>query len=559
MSEIQFPEMAQGRSTVSQERIPDSGRDAILSWDLSPRQLCDLELLLNGGFAPLDRFMGQEDYESVLERCRLADGAVFPVPVMLDLPEVFAGSLAMGSRIALRDPEGTVIAVMILRERWKAPLFREAHQVCGSISPAHPGVADLFRNRHPVYVSGPLQGVHAPIHYDFLHLRQSPAELRHKFSEWGWTKVVGFQTGTPMHRAHLEVTFRAAKSVGANLLIHPVPGIGAPGDAERFARVRCYEHLIRHYPEHMATLSLLPLADRFAGSRTALWHALIRKNYGCTHVLLGRDDAGAGGDPRDAHAFVLAYAEEIGIVPLPYREMVYVPSRDCFMEQEEVPPEETVPSMSPAEIKRRLEEGVDLPSWFTTPEIVRELRRACPPRERRGFAVFFSGLSGAGKSTIANCLRTKLMEIGGRPITLLDGDVVRKNLSSELGYSREDRDRNILRMAFVAGEIAKNGGIVLCAPIAPFEGARNRAAEMIREHGGFVLVFVKTPLDICESRDRKALYARARSGQIPDFTGISSPYEEPENPDVVIETTATTPAEAAQTIILKLEQMGYLR
>jgi len=409
--------------------------------------------------------------------------------------------------------------------------------------------------------------VESPIHYDFRHLRDTPAELRQRFHKMGWRKVVAFQTRNPMHRAHQELTFRAAREVEANLLIHPVVGMTKPGDVDHFTRVRCYENLLHHYPEQTTSLSLLPLAMRMAGPREALWHALIRRNYGCTHFIVGRDHAGPGKDskgedfygPYDAQELMDQYRDELGIEMVPFKMVVYVEDRAQYVPVDETREGETVLNISGTEFRRRLQEGLEIPHWFSYPDVIQELRRTHPPRHKQGLVIFFTGLSGSGKSTIANALMVKLMEQGGRRITLLDGDIVRKNLSSELGFSREHRDLNILRIGYVASEIANNGGIAICAPIAPYRSTRRQVRDMVEAVGGMVEIHVATPLEVCEQRDRKGLYAKARAGIIKEFTGISDPYEEPENAEMVIDTREISPDQAAHRIVVKLESLGYIR
>ncbi len=537
------------------------------SWDLSPRQLCDIELLMNGGFSPLTGFLDRNDYERVCEDMRLADGTLWPMPVTLDVSESFAASLARGQRVALRDPEGVLLAILEVGDVWQPDKQREAEQVFGTTDDLHAGVNYLFNKAGPVYVGGRVFGVEAPIHYDFKHLRDSPRELRERFQKLGWRRIVAFQTRNPMHRAHQELTYRAAQIAEANLIIHPVVGMTKPGDIDHYSRVRCYEHLLKRYPEQTTTLSLLHLAMRMGGPREALWHAIIRKNHGCTHFIVGRDHAGPGKNrqgkdfygPYDAQTLVAEFQGELGIQMVPFQEMVYVQERAEYAPADQIKPGETVLNISGTEFRRRLQEGLDVPDWFSYPEVVAELRRTHPPRNRQGFTVFFTGLSGAGKSTIANALQVKLLELGGRALTMLDGDIVRKNLSSELGFSKEHRNLNILRIGYVASEITKNGGIAICAPIAPYTSTRREVREMIAPLGGFIEVHVATPLDVCESRDRKGLYAKARAGVIAEFTGISDPYETPENPEVSIDTRECSPDEAAQRIILKLESMGFIK
>lgn len=537
------------------------------SWDLTERQLCDLELLLSGGFSPLTGFLGQGDYDRVVAEMRLTDGTLWPMPVTLDVDEGFAAHLEGGSRVALRDPEGVLLAVLEVSDIWRPDLRQEARHVFGTEDDLHPGVSHLLHRTRPVYLGGRVLGVEPPTHYDFRGLRDTPRELRERFRKMGWSRVVAFQTRNPMHRAHQELTFRAAQIAEANLLIHPVVGLTRPGDVDHFSRVRCYEHLLKRYPEQTTALSLLHLAMRMGGPREALWHAIIRKNHGCTHLIVGRDHAGPGNGrdgrpfygPYDAQALVATYQEELGITMVPFREMVYVQERAEYVPADEVRPAETVLGISGTEFRRRLNEGLEIPEWFSYPEVVSELRRSYPPRHRQGFTVFFTGLSGAGKSTIANALMVKLMELGGRAVTLLDGDIVRKHLSSELGFSREHRNINILRIGFVASEITKNGGIALCAPIAPYAVTRREVREMVSAAGGFIEVHVATSLEVCEARDRKGLYARARAGLIPEFTGISDPYEVPENAELVVDTATQSADEAAHRIILKLESLGYIR
>ncbi len=537
------------------------------SWDLTERQMCDIELLLNGGFSPLEGFMGQADYDSVLENMRLADGTLWPMPITLDVSEAFAADASPEEVIALRSPEGHLIATMEISDIWRPDKVREAERVFGANDEAHPAVAYLHRQAGDVYLGGKLKGVEAPIHYDFRSLRKTPQETREFFKERGWSRVVAFQTRNPMHRAHVELTFRAAKEVKANLMIHPVVGMTKPGDIDHYSRVRCYEHVIKNYPRQTTTLSLLPLAMRMGGPREAVWHAIIRKNFGCTHFIVGRDHAGPGANsqgedfygPYDAQELVRKYQDELGIEMIPFRMMVYVEDRAEYVPIDEVKEGESVLKISGTEFRRRLQQGLDIPDWFSYPEVVEELRKTHPPRHKQGFVVFFTGLSGSGKSTIANALMVKLLEMGGRRVTLLDGDLVRKHLSSELTFSKEHRDLNIRRIGFVAAEIAKNGGAAICAPIAPYAATRRQVREMIEPVGGFIEVHVATPLEVCEQRDVKGLYAKARAGLIKEFTGISDPYEEPENPEVRIDTRTCTPDEAAQQVLIKLESLGFIR
>jgi sulfate adenylyltransferase len=553
---------------VTEERakeLKEQSRD-FPSWDLTPRQLCDLELLINGGFSPLRGFLGKADYQGVCKDMRLADGTLWPMPIVLDVTEELAKSLEPGTKLALRDFEGVMLAVMDVQDVWQPDRGAEAEEVFGSTNGEHPGVAYLMERTNPWYVGGTVEGIQLPHHYDFMELRYTPKRLRDEFTRMGWRRVVAFQTRNPMHRAHQELTFRAAKQREANLLIHPVVGMTKPGDVDHYTRVRCYQHLMKYYPRNTAMLSLLPLAMRMGGPREAVWHATIRKNYGCTHFIVGRDHAGPGKDssgkefygPYEAQELLQEHQQELGIEMVPFKLMVYLQERDEYVPIDEVPEGIEPKMLSGTELRERLATGREIPSWFSFPEVVTELRRTYPPRSKQGFTVFFTGLPSCGKSTLANVLRVKLLEMGGRPVTLLDGDLVRKNLSSELGFSREHRDLNIRRIGFVASEITKNGGIALCAPIAPYASVRNENRELIGSVGGYILVHVSTPVEVCEQRDRKGLYAKARAGIIKEFTGVSDPYEVPEDADLTIDTTDLEPEECVQQIILHLEREGYI-
>jgi len=537
------------------------------SWDLTPRQICDLEMLLNGGFSPLTGFMNKAEYESVCSDMKLSSGFLWPMPITLDVTEAFAKTLKSGSsKIALRDAEGVMIAILHVEDVWQPDRQAEGKAVFKSTSAAHPGVAYLMNRSNPWYVGGRLEGLQLPSHYDFKGLRLTPAELRADFANLGWRRIVAFQTRNPMHRAHVELTFRAAKQVEASLLIHPVVGMTKPGDVDYFTRVRCYQLLVGKYPAGTAKLALVPFAMRMGGPREAIWHALIRKNYGCTHLIIGRDHAGPGKDtdgkpfygPYEAQELFAKHQEQIGVTQVPFQMMVYLEDKDKYFPADEVPKDARVLNISGTELRSRLNEGGDIPSWFTYPEVATELRRSFPPRAKQGFTIFFSGLSGAGKSTIANVLMTKFLEVGGRPVTMLDGDLVRKHLSSELGFSKEHRDINIRRIGYVASEITKNGGIAICAPIAPYDATRKDVRALIEPVGGFILVHLSTSVDVCERRDRKGLYAKARAGILKEFTGISDPYEEPTDAELHINTAELSPEEAAQEIVLHLEKEGFI-
>lgn len=534
------------------------------SWDLTPRQLCDVEMLLTGAFAPLQGFLTQADYDSVVSTMRLSSGGLWPIPITLDVSGQFVEKLVPGQQIALRDAEFVVIALMTVESIWLPDKLYEARQVFGTTDARHPGVDHLLHRSGDFYLGGKLEVVELPVHYDYHHHRHTPAELKAYFSKMGWQYIVGFHAHAPMHRLQHEQTSRIARELEANLLIHPVVGGAQPDSHDHFTRVRCYEHILAEYPEQTTALSLLNLATRMAGPREALWHALIRKNHGCTHFIVDYAHANPSQDasfydPHAALALVREHAEEIGIGVAGCEPMAYVQERAKYIPLTEVQPGETALNLGEAELQRRLREDLPLPEWFSYPDILKEIRQAHPPRHRQGFTVFFTGLSGSGKSTVANALMLKLLEQGGRPVTLLDGDVVRKNLSSELTFSKEHRDLNIRRIGFVASEITKNGGIAICAPIAPYASIRREVREMVEVVGGFVEVHVSTPLDECERRDRKGLYAKARAGLLKHFTGIDDPYEIPDAPELRLDTSDISPDECAHHLLLRLEKLGFIK
>lgn len=556
--------------------IVDEDRQAVLrdlslhtpSIVLSERQLCDLELLMNGAFSPLTGFMTHPDYESVLHRMRLQAGSLWPIPICLDLTETEALQLEAGQSLALRDPEGFMLAVMHVEEIWPIDKEREAETIYGTLDSTHPGVDYLFHQTGTHYIGGRVEGVHMPLHFDFKHLRLTPFEVRATCGKLGWRRIVGFQTRNPLHRAQFEMTLRAMREAKANLLLQPVVGRTRPGDIDYYTRVRCYQAASGHYPPNMMLLSLLPLAMRMAGPREALWHALIRKNYGCTHFIVGRDHAGPGLDkkgrpfygPYASQDLLNQHEAEIGIQIMPFEEMVYAPEKDKYLPRSEISGDEVIKTISGTELRNILRSGREISDWFTFPEAIKELRSAFPPRHKQGFTIFLTGLSGSGKSTIARVLLSRFLEMGDRPVTLLDGDIVRRHLSSELGFSKEHRDINVRRIGFVASEITKNRGIAICAPIAPYALSRRQIREMIEQYyGGFIEVYVATPLEVCEQRDRKGIYAKARAGLIKGFTGIDDPYETPENPEVIVDTTDMTPDEAAQEVLLELQRKGYIK
>ena len=533
------------------------------SIQLSTRALCDLELLATGAFSPLDRFMGQADYQRVLHEMRLSNGVVFPIPITLT---VDSKALPPGAdRLALRDARNNLLGVMQIEELFEWDAEHEARLVLGTNDPRHPLVSEMAR-WGDVCISGPIQVVDLPKPYDFAELRRTPAQVRALLERMGHSNVVAFQTRNPLHRSHEELTRRAAELVDGSLLIHPSVGMTKPGDVDHYSRVRIYRSLVeRYYDQERTLLSLLPLAMRMAGPREALWHAIIRRNFGASHIIIGRDHAGPGTDsagkpfygPYDAQNMAREYAAELGVTPLCFGELLYLPDRDAYVEADRVPEGARVMSLSGTQVRDDyLAHGRPLPEWFTRRETAQVLAQMYPPRHQQGFCLWFTGLSGAGKSTIAEIITVLLLE-RGRQISVLDGDVVRTHLGKGLGFSRADRDTNILRIGFVAGEIVRHGGVAICAAVSPYRAARNECRALI---GGerFVEVFVDTPIEVCEERDVKGLYRQARQGLLKGFTGIDDPYEAPISPELTLDTIRHTPESNTRQIIAYLEAQGFV-
>jgi len=545
--------------------IREQSRDW-LSVDLGPRQLCDLELLINGAYSPLDGYLGAADHQTVCSEMRLANGVFWPIPVVLNIPDELAENLAGGDSLALRDGEGVMIAAMSVDACYERDLDAEIEAIFGTADRSHAGVAQYLHRTRRWAAAGRVEALQLPVHHDYPEHRRTPAEIRELFSNLGWRQVLTFQTHRTIHRAQQAMMVEAARNAGANILIHPVVGLDQPGDADHYTRIRCYQAVLPEFPESMAHLNLLPLAMRGGGGREALLHAIVNKNYGATHLMVDFDGSGAVldtiGEPayqqEEAALIISEHSTDLGVEMVPTREMVYLEDRKQFVASTDVTPDSHVLRLSADEVRQRLDDGREIPSWYTFEAVARELEHRHPARSEHGFTVFLTGLSGSGKSTIANVLRVKLLEYGGRGVTLLDGDLVRANLSSELGFSKEHRDLNIRRIGFVASEITRAGGVAICAPIAPYDVVRREVREMVQPCGGFVLVHVATPLEICEARDRKGMYAKARAGIIKEFTGISDPYEVPEDANVVIDTSDLAPDAATREVLLYLARQGYI-
>ena len=538
----------------------------ISSLTLSLKQQCDLEMISNGAFSPLSTFNNQKNYEEILLNNKLSNGLVWPIPIVLDVPDQFLKSLDKNEYISLRNTEGFLLAILKVKEFWAPNKKEEANLVFKSNDLNHPGVDYLFNHTNNNYISGELVPIHENKYFDFTHLRKSPQEVRDFFRLNNWKDVIAFQTRNPMHRAHYELTKLAMDEHNSKLLIHPVIGMSKPGDIDHFTRVKCYQHIIKYYPENSVELSLINLAMRMAGPKEALWHAIIRKNYGCNRIIIGRDHAGPGVNaegkpyyqPYDAQELIAQYQEELEIKMVPFKEMVFAKNKKTYLPLDKIKQDDSIEKLSGTQFKELLQQRTEIPTWYSFPEVIHELRKRFPKLHNQGLTVFFTGLSGAGKSTLANAIMYKLMETEDRPITLLDGDIVRQHLSSELGFSKEDRDIHVKRIGYVASEITKHGGVAICAPIAPYSNTRKVVRNMIDEVGSFVEIHVATPLSVCEERDTKGLYKQARAGKILDFTGVSDPYEEPENPEITVDTSDITVEESSALILDKLRSLKLL-
>ncbi|KAI1330043.1 putative sulfate adenylyltransferase [Xylariaceae sp. FL0255] len=536
---------------------------------LTERQLCDLELILNGGFSPLEGFMNEADYKGVVKENRLTNGILFSMPITLDVSSETIKDVGLkpGLRVTLRDlRDDRNLAILTVDDIYKPDKVKEAREVFGDDDEAHPAVKYLHKIAGEFYVGGKVEAINRLQHYDFVDLRYTPAELRLHFDKLGWQRVVAFQTRNPMHRAHRELTVRAARSHHANVLIHPVVGLTKPGDIDHFTRVRVYKALLPRYPNGMAVLGLLPLAMRMGGPREAIWHAIIRKNHGATHFIVGRDHAGPGKNskgvdfygPYDAQYAVEKYRDELGIEVVPFQMVTYLPDKDEYAPIDQIPKDTRTLNISGTELRARLRSGREIPEWFSYPEVVKVLRESHPPRAAQGFTIFLTGYTNSGKDQIARALELTLNQQGGRSVSMLLGETVRSELSSELGFSREDRSKNIARIAFVAGELTRSGAAVIAAPIAPFEADRAAAKEAVEKYGDFFLVHVATPLEYCEKTDKRGIYARARRGEIKGFTGVDDPYEAPAKPDIVVDAEKQSVRSIVHQIVLTLEGTGLL-
>jgi len=530
------------------------------------RQLCDLELLASGAFSPLNGFMNRDDYESVLDRMRLQNDILWPIPICLSVNKLQVKSLEGGQSVCLRDQEGFLIAIMHIEDIWKIDKEKEAQKIFKTMDLKHQGVNYLFKEGRDFYIGGKIEVISLPLHFDFKQLRMTPFEIRNIYEKLGWHRIVGFKTRHPIHKAQYEITINAMRQAKANLLILSVAPKISLGDFDHYTRVRCYRSVVCNYPSDSYLLNLLPFALRMSGARDAILDMIIARNFGCTHFIIGKDHASpelnikekSFYEAYEARDIAKKYSNEIGVEIISCEEMVYLPFEDEYRSINQVPENIQTLSLSGFDIRKRIISGKNIPKWATFPEVIEQLQNAYPPPKMQGFTIFLTGLSGAGKSTIAKVLYSRFLEKGTRPVSLLDGDIVRQNLSSELSFSKEHRDINVRRIGFVASLITKNRGIAVCAPIAPYSETRNKIRKIIESYGGFIQVYVATPIDECEKRDRKGMYAKARAGLIKGFTGVDDPYEIPESSEIEIDTTNLTPDEAAQEIMLYLGQKGYI-
>ncbi|KAG8932930.1 Sulfate adenylyltransferase [Tulasnella sp. 417] len=518
--------------------------------------------------------MDQKDYNSVVETMRLADRTLFPIPVTLDVSETERDELDIkpGRRLTLRDPrDDQALAIITVSDVYRPDKAKEAERVMGADDIAHPSVAYLRNRAKDLYVGGSIQAIRLPTYHDYVSLRFTPSELRTHFKKMAWRKVVAFQTRNPMHRAHRELTVRAARQRLANVLIHPVVGMTKPGDVDHYTRVRVYQAIMPKYPNGMAHLALLPLAMRMAGPREAVWHAIIRKNYGPGKNSHGEDFYG----PYDAQTLVTEFKDELAIEMVPFQMMTYIPSLEEYQPVDEgmfviveqwirvlneiqVPKGVATLNISGTELRHRLKTGAAIPEWFSYAEVVKALRESYPARTKQGFVCLYN----SGKDSIARALQVTLNQQGGRSVSLLLGETVRSELSSELGFSGEDRHKNIQRIAFVSAELSRAGAAVIAAPIAPYERSRAAAREHVVSSAGpggnFFLIHVATPLEVAEKTDRKGVYARARRGEIKGFTGIDDVYEPPKAADITVDISQQTIPEIVHSIVLLLETNGLI-
>jgi sulfate adenylyltransferase len=500
---------------------------------------------MNGALHPLEGFMTKSEYNSVLEKSELLDGSVFTLPINLYISNEQYETIKNEEKIVLKDEQGFSLAILYIHDIYRPDLLKECELAYGTTDDNHPYVKLVYERKDMYYVGGKVECIQLPRHYDFKELRKTPKETKEFFKQNNWTVIVGFQTRNPMHRCHYELSKLAIQQAGqgAKLLLHPTVGITQDCDIEYHTRVRCYKEIVKHYPQDQVLLSLLPLSMRMAGPKEAVMHAIIRKNYGCTHFVVGRDHAGPsyktkGGKsfygPYDAQNLILSLKDKIGINIIVSENIAFVKELNCYFPENKIGDNLTVMNISGTEQRELLRSGKNIPEWFTFKEISDILKKEA--NRKIGKCYYFVGLSGAGKSVLAQALAEKIREkTPERTITILDADVVRLNLSKGLGFSKEDRSTNVRRIGYVASEIVKHGGICIVANIAPYEEDRKFNRKVISQWGEYIEVYVKTKLDVCEERDCKGLYKMARAGKLKNFTGVDDPFEEPVDSEFIID------------------------
>lgn len=546
---------------------------------LNKRELCDLELILNGGFSPLTGFLLKNDYESCLKDMRLSNGKLWPIPIVLPITEKDVEKFKHYNSIILKDETGLNIAEMDISKEgsiYKYDIKKESESIFGIYDNNHPYVKimkEQYDRGYVYYCGGSVKKLNGINHYDFKDYRLNPEETKHFFEKNNWKKIIGFQTRNPMHRSHYELTKYAIGKAGENskLLLHPVVGVTQECDVDYYTRVKCYIEILKKYNQNEVKLSLLPLSMRMAGPREAVWHAIIRKNYGCSHFVVGRDHAGPSYKRKDGKDFfghydaqdlLLSVADEIGIKVIISKLIVFAMNKETN-EKIYTPIDlintdnYEIKKLSGTEQREMLNNGTELPEWFTFPSIYNELKKEYKPLNERGLCLYFVGLSGSGKTTLAKSIISKLNElISGKKITYLDGDIVRTNLSKGLGFNKEDRSTNVRRIGYVASQVVRHNGVAVVANIAPYLEDRQFNKNIISKEGNMIQIWVKTPLEICEKRDVKGLYKLAREGKIKEFTGISDPFETPDDSDLIVDGTESIDSLISKIInFIKVKKM----
>lgn len=510
---------------------------------LSPIQLAELALILNGAFQPLQGYMAEADYDSVLRALRLANGRCFPLPVALDLDMTTARTMETGKRIALRDGEGVAFAVLTVENVWRKDTARESQIL---------GVDDDTDRRGSYYVGGKVEGIRLPAHPFFAQLRPTPAALQQRIQERGFNRVLGVESAGAIHRHEHEIVTAAAAELDAAILLNPAIGTPDPDNQAQVVMIKCLLAVLPYFPPRTTLLALLDYPARKAGLREFLMQAILRKRCGATHFIM-RDITQRMID-SDARLQSCLGEIEMEAVAWPERSLSSTGRGIAGAPRAE----RTDKQFDPVQLVENLRRGEDLPEGYTFPQVATVLEAHYRPLKRSGFTLFFTGLSGSGKSTIAKIVQARVAERDPRPVTLLDGDIVRRKFSKGLGFSKQDRDTNVRRIGAAAADITKGGGIAICCPIAPYAETRKAVRGMIEPHGAMIEIHVATPIDVCERRDPKGLYKKAREGRIQNFTGVDDPYEQPVSPDVRIDASEGSPDCAANLVIAYMEENNLI-